>query len=310
MVSPLFSTTAKPEHDFSSLAIEFPRAQRDFNSRLRLFATQSSEKVTLAIHNLPPLKGLALTGKFGPTAEPIYDVKRRFEAAGIPVAFPVGAHPLAHFRGYTFSDPIEERVPFWIMQRAVFEIIQRSPVHLVCIERENCCSKLGYSTALELAWALMCSKPVIISSRIHKVSAFIPSDILEIILSRQRYFTEVSLLAVSRRELHACSSGRNRAPIHYDLSHTERAVVLKNCEQLLQIEHLRWRDWLAFQFRQFDTGEVEHIIIDPHEILYGCHESPASYLPREEWIAHRIADGVYAPGFPSVLRHARDLPAI
>lgn len=252
----------------------------------------SAEVVTISF--LPPhgVDGQQLIGKFGPGEQPVYQLRKKFQETGRKVLFPWGDSPIGHFRGYTFSDRIEEYVPFDTMQDLVFSAIEKNPVNIVCNNALNDDGServgyIGFSSAHEIAYGMLHKKPTVLTSPIYgepDISKYVPQELFDILMTNVDCFFVKDLLKMQPEEIDAYLQGLPET-VDYKLNEEQEQIIQRECRKLLRIEHYRWKDWRRQVHKDFKEGKRPDDIFDPSEELDRLYEEPyAAYMPLEEWL--------------------------
>lgn len=231
---------------------------------------------------LPDISGAVVSGKYGPGLQPAYQVRSAFEKAGIEVAFPRGDTPIESYSGYTFSEDAEQYVPFPYMQDRFFQLIEENPFHTVVTGKNSPEGQtegyLGFSSAHEVAYAILKAKPIIMSSRIEQFSDHVPSGLAEIISKNQNQVIIKDLARQTTRELKRTIAELPQE-VNYALNYRQIREIENRRDDLCDLEMHRWFSWTIKTERDYFGGKRSDWI-NERNARFGI--VPRPYLSPEE----------------------------
>lgn len=229
--------------------------------------------------------GLPICGKYGPSEQPAYELRRKLMAAGLQVSFPLGEKPIEHFSGYTFSTRDEERMPFDVMQEIFFLRIEKSPYLIVAssyLDADGQLRKgrLGFSAAHEVCYAIANKKAIVATHTVEEISKYVPQILFDTILQKKEQFVTQDLLKLTTEQLNSFLKGLPEK-VEYNLTAEQEEAIFRVCDKLIQIEHHRWRSWKEATNRYHKQGLRPNHITEPGDEDERNCEDPAYYLPRD-----------------------------
>ena len=102
-----------------------------------------------------------LSGKFSKEDSGIFALRKKLIKAGIEIEFPFNDKIVGEYKGVAMTFvPTPERT-FYDVEFAFFEAIRRNPIHIVHNKDEKDCGYVGESASVEIAYAILHSKPVV-----------------------------------------------------------------------------------------------------------------------------------------------------
>jgi hypothetical protein len=127
-----------------------------------------------------------ISGRYWPTAEPIFLLRRRLISAGIDVAFPEHDSYQSERAGIRYTFDIGAR-SLKATENLLFLAIERSSFHTL-VNSVMGAPYVGVSSSVEVAYAILNMKPVIVTERECRFSESVPPFITDLIRANWEKF--------------------------------------------------------------------------------------------------------------------------
>lgn len=140
-------------------------------------------------------------GKYSKLDNGVFNLKKFLEDFEIEVNFPESNNIVSERNGIELTFEISDSKNFFSVEKAFFQSIKNSSFHIVCNQFLDNFGYLGYSSSIEVAYAILRNKPLIFLYPL-KIQDSVPNNIRNLILDNYELLNILNITQYSKVNLY------------------------------------------------------------------------------------------------------------